>query len=222
MKVPWMRRAARVAALLLTLGPPRVAAEDLDRETVARRLQGWLDGTRELTCRFEQRLLSGALGTGPLESGTVYLLRPGRMRWEYVEPEAKTALLEGDRTVIYLPEDRQLIRGRLPREGCSIHRLLAGTGRIEDLFSAFLVATPRAGGQGAYRLRLVPKEATEGFEEVTLVLRPPAFAIEEAQVLDAAGNRIVYRFSHLRRNRGLPDTVFHLERPPGTEIVESQ
>jgi outer membrane lipoprotein-sorting protein len=57
-------------------------------------------------------------------------------------------------------------------------------------------------------------------EELVLTLRPPQFAIEEVEVLDRAGNRMRYRFSDLRRNRGVEAALFDFEPPPGTEIIE--
>ena len=49
----------------------------------------------------------------------------------------------------------------------------------------------------------------------------PQFAVESAEVLDAAGNRVFYRFFRIRRNRGLSDDLFRFEPEPGTEISGS-
>jgi outer membrane lipoprotein carrier protein len=210
-------RTAALLVLLCAWGTAGAAAP-LSRDEVVGGLQAWLDGTRQLEARFEQELLSGALGAGLLESGSLYLERPGRMRWEYVDPESKTALIEGERMRLYVAEDEQMFVSTLPEDGELLPRLLAGSGRIVELFDADLVQEP--GRSKVYRLRLVPRERSESFEEVELTLEAPRFAIDRAVVLDAAGNRVEYRFSRLRRNRGLPDDVFEFEPPPGTEIVD--
>ena len=101
-------------------------------------------------------------------------------------------------------------------------RLLAGRDRIEALFTATLVATPSTGGQGSYRVRLVPKAVRGALTEVTLTLRPPAFSIEGAELLDETGNRTSYTFSNMRRNRGLPEGLFAFEPPAGTEVVDER
>jgi outer membrane lipoprotein carrier protein len=198
-----------------------VAAGELDAAQVVGEIQRWLDDTRTLECRFEQTLLSGALGSGMSESGRLYLNRPGRMRWEYTKPESKIALVNGDQGMLYLPEESQLIRGGEGWNDSLVPVLLSGRGRLSDLFEATLVATPSGGGKGAYRVRLAPIGQEEGFEEVTLTVEPPAFALQEAEVLDQAGNRLHYRFRGLRRNRAIDPSLFHLEPPPGTEIVDS-
>jgi outer membrane lipoprotein carrier protein len=205
--------AALAAALAAT---PPVA----DRDRTVAGLQAWLDGTARLEATFRQSLISGALGTTTAETGRLYLERPGHLRWDYLDPERKTALLVGDRTTLYLEEDRQMIRGRLDRSGSLFPRLLAGRDRVEQEFDARLVATPETGGAGTYRLRLVPRGETEGLSQVTLVLHPKTFAIEGAEILDEAGNRTTYALGSVRRNGRLPDGIFAFEPPPGTEIVD--
>jgi outer membrane lipoprotein carrier protein len=194
------------------------ASRELDAAGVAQRLQTWLDGTSDLEASFEQTLASGALGVGLAESGRLYLWRPGRMRWDYLEPERKIALVDGESTWLYLEEDSQLWEGRL-EDDALLATLLAGARPLETVFESALLATPRRGGRGAYRLQLVPRSDEESFQHVVLTLRPPEFAIEAADVLDAAGNLMQYRFADLRRNAGLSKTVFHFEPPPGTELV---
>jgi len=207
-----LRAAAAVAALLtaLSAGPGR--AEELDGPAVLARVQGWLDGTRTLEGRFSQSLISGAFGSGMEDSGRLYIERPGRMRWDYAEPEPKVALVDGRKTWLYLEEDRVLQLGSLDEQDDLLPMLLAGEGRLSELFQPSLVE-----GE-PFRLRLVPASGSDALEEIVLTVRPPHFAIEVAEVLDGAGNRMLYRFSKLRRNRGLPEGVFEFVPPPGTEI----
>jgi outer membrane lipoprotein carrier protein len=206
-----------VAALVLLAGD--AVAE---KTAVIAGLQSWLDGTSTLEMRFRQSLVSGALGTTASESGRMYLDRPGKLRWDYLDPEKKIALLLGDRTALYLEDERVMSRGRLTEEQGLFPRLLAGRDRLEALFAATLVATPSTGGHGVYRVRLVPKGERGALAEVTLTLRPPAFSIEAAELLDESGNRTSYSFSNVRRNRGLPDGLFAFEPPPGTEVVDER
>ena len=181
-------------------------------------LQRWLDGTRDLEARFEQALVSSALGAGPREAGRIYLRRPGRMRWEYTTPEKKVALLVDDRTELYLSEERQLHRARLRPDDAPLAALLSGTEPIASVFVA--TSLPQVPGRAGFRLRLVPRRETSGVEEIVLDLDPETWAVLGAEVLDAAGNRMAYAFSGLRRNRGISDALFRFTPPQGTEIVE--
>jgi outer membrane lipoprotein carrier protein len=204
-----------IVAAALLVAPPAASASPDAASTLAG-LQRWLDGTRDLQGRFEQALVSGALGAGPRESGRLYLSRPGRMRWEYTAPERKIALLDGDATQLYLAAERQLHRARLRPDEAPLAALLAGSEPLATVFEA--AALPAAGGR--LRLRLTPRRETAGVEEIVLSLEPATFAVASAEVLDAAGNRMTYAFSDLRRNRGVADALFRFTPPRGTEIIE--
>ena len=205
--------AAAAPAAAASPAPPEVAA-------AVRTLQTWLDGTRTFEARFRQSLVSGALGATTSESGRMYLERPGKLRWDYLDPDRKIALLVGDRTELYLEDDRELTRGRLTAEQGLFPRLLAGRERVDQLFDAS-AAPGSSPERGAIRLRLTPKGAAGALSEVVLTVRRDDGAIEGAEVLDEAGNRTTYQLMGLKRNGKLPDGLFAFEPPPGTEIVES-
>lgn len=201
---------SRALIIICLAGSPLFAA-GTGSEDLVERFQSWLDGTQDLQGKFEQTMISGALGSGLVETGRLYIERPGRMRWDYLKPERKIALLDAGKTTLYLEAEQEIILGRLDEASDLLPELLAGEGRIAERFSASVA--------GANRLRLVPLGEEEQFEEVLLVLRPPEFAIEAAEVLDAAGNRMQYRFSALRRNKGLARGTFLFEPPAGTSVL---
>jgi outer membrane lipoprotein carrier protein len=211
-------RRVLVAALTVTILASAVSGGAAPGSTrVLAGLQAWLDGTRDLECRFEQTLQSGALGAGVREIGRLWVKRPGRMRWEYTRPDPKVAVLNGDTAALYLPEDRQIIRGDEAWSSSPLLVLRSGEGRVADVFEVEELDAAEA--DGPWRLRLTPREEGQGFVEVTVTVTSPAYAIAEAEVLDEAGNRMHYRFRSVRRNRGVGDDRFVLEPPPGTEIL---
>lgn len=217
-------RLAAVAAWIAIGGqvagaaePGRVPVPTVSAASTMARLQAWLDGTRDLEARFQQTLLSGALGTGVVESGSLFLLRPGRLRWDYSRPERKVAIIHGDLTRLYLEQDRQLWEGRLDAMGRMLPALLAGTEPLSALFVPEAVE-PVEAGQGRMRLRLLPADPGDFFEVVIVEIEADA-SIVGAEVLDGSGNRMAYRFSGIRRNRGLSARVFDFEPPRGTERI---
>lgn len=182
-------------------------------------LEHWLDQTRDLEGSFRQSLVSGAFGEGLEERGRLFVKRPGRMRWEYRDPERKTAIVDGERTWLYVEEERELTLGLLEQHGRLLPSLLAGARPLSELFEATLLEGSPDGAEGIYRLELRPRSGAEEFERVVVALRKSDFAVLEAEVHDAAGNRMLYRFSNLRRNRGLPDALFRFDPPEGTAVV---
>jgi outer membrane lipoprotein carrier protein len=200
--------------LILLAGPISGA----DADTLLQGVQAWLDDTRDLEGRFHQSLASGALGEGLEETGKLYVARPGRMRWEYLSPERKVALLDDDRTWLYVEDDEELTLGRLDPEAELLPALFTGTRRLDQEFRAEVPQNP-ASRRGERLLRLVPEGTDEGLEEVVLTLGRRGYEIRAAEVLDAAGNRMKYRFSEFKRNVGLPEQLFEFSPPPGTLVV---
>jgi outer membrane lipoprotein carrier protein len=211
----WLTAAAAVVTVGVGLC---TAATVLDATALVGGLQNWLGATQQMEGRFEQTMTSGALGAGIEEAGRFYLRRPGRMRWDYLEPERKIALIDGNSTRLYLEQDRQLWESEL-EDGSLLSMLLADVEPLESVFESGVLSAPEKGGQGAYRLRLVPRVDVASFREIVVTLRPPEFAIEALEVLDAGGNRMLYRFFDLRRDRPRAVSFFHFEPPPGTEVV---
>src|SRR4029453_15693544 len=95
------------------LPPPAVApTAETDAplaQSLVRRLEERQARAQDMTARFVQSYRSGILGRGVVERGVVRLKRPGRMLWEYKDPEKKTFLSDGKSYYFYVPADRQVI-----------------------------------------------------------------------------------------------------------------
>ena len=121
------------------------------------------NGVNDLTASFVQTYRSGVLGREVVEHGTLAIKRPGRMRWEYKEPEKKTFVSDGKTFYFYVPADKQVIvqraGGRARPPGPPPGR--AGHPREFQVSS-------RDGPAGRERLRLVPRKADPEVERVFL------------------------------------------------------
>ena len=67
-------------------------------------------------------------------------------------------------------------------------------------------------------MELVPIRAEETFEEISLLVGR-RYQLHAVDVLDASGNRILYRFSDLQRNGEIPEAIFQFQPPAGTEFL---
>ena len=193
------------------------AAPSRDPGEVVRRVQAWIDGTRTLRCKFVQSLRSGALGEGVTESGRLQIARPGRVRWDYEGREAKVAIYDNGATLLYLPDDHEMVRGSISDETSWLPDLLSGRARIDALFDASL-----DGGSSSdeVRLKLSAKRSGAAIDTLVLLLAPDSYEVRGAEVRDAAGNASSYRFSSMRRNVALDAQTWRFQPPPGTRIVD--
>ena len=89
----------RVALSSAAVSPPPVALTPMDMDDL-RRITAYLNGIHTMTARFRQSSSSGGTATGSL-----WMARPGRMRFEYDPPSP--VLLISDRFYVYYV-DKQL------------------------------------------------------------------------------------------------------------------
>ena len=206
-------RAAFTASLLLAA---QVSGSD---ETLARNLVRTLEQhhaqTTDLVARFSQSYRSGLLGREITERGVVQIKPPGRMRWEYKDPEDKLFVTDGRTFYFYVPADKQVIVSEQDVKHSLAARLLSGTGGILDEFTA-TVEEPEE--QGVLRLKLVPRQPQADVERATVDLEPRG-RIRAILLEDVQGNRTRFRFDDVRENTGLADRLFRFELPKGVEVI---
>lgn len=196
------------ALLLAPAATPNAA------ESMARRLEERQRGVQDMKGRFVQSYRSGILGREIVERGTLAIKRPGRMRWEYRDPEPKTFVSDGKTFYFYVPADKQVVvRDQADNHGVTADLL---SGHL-DILAQFDVGieTPAPGRE---RLRLVPKKP-DGEIERLYVEADATGRIQAIEILDAQGNRSRFEFQDMKENVGLPDSLFHFQIPRGVEVV---
>jgi outer membrane lipoprotein carrier protein len=206
-----VRHLALGAALLAVLPPPSPAQSGaLD---LARRVEARHRHLVDMTARFVQRYRSGLIGQEIVERGTLSLKQPGRMLWEYRDPERKTFVSDGSTCWFYVPADRQVVvRQPGGDKGVALELL---SGRL-DLLAQFEPGLETSAGKE--RLRLIPRKADPDISAIYLDVEPDG-RIRGIEILDTQENRSQFRFENVRENVGLPDSLFHFETPPGVEVV---
>jgi len=205
-----------LAALEITvalLGSAQALPPD-PAESLARRLDERQRTVGDLTARFVQTYRSGIMGREVVERGVVSIKRPGRMLWEYHDPEKKTFLADGQKFYFYVPADRQVVIQEQAGERSIPALLLSGRSRI---LSEFHVAAESAPA-GLSRLRLTPRQADPEIAKVVLDVDAKD-RIRAIQVLDTQGNQSRFQFDDIRENVGLPDRLFRFQIPRGVEVV---
>lgn len=207
-----MSPIAPAAALLALLPLPLPAARGA--EELARKVEARQRRLVDMTARFVQRYRSGLLGQEIVERGTLELKQPGRMRWEYRDPERKTFVSDGATCWFYVPADRQVIvRDRTGERGVALELL---SGRM-DLLAQFEVGLEQD-AEGRTRLRLRPRQPDPDLDTLFLDVEPDG-RIRGIEIVDTQANRSQFSFDHVRENVGLPDSRFHFEVPSGVEVV---
>jgi len=214
-----MRNALLPIALAgLVSGPPTASATDPDADlarSLVRRIEERHARASDLVARFTQSYRSGMLGREIVERGVVSIKRPGRMRWEYKDPEAKLFISDGRTFYFYVPADRQVVVSEQDAERSLAGRLLSGRGGLLDEFDASLDEPLE---EGVLRVKLVPRREQPDVDRAFVDVEPSG-RIRSILLLDVQGNRTRFRFESVRENVGLADKLFRFDVPAGVEVV---
>lgn len=195
--------------------PPAGAQADAVGE--ARRVEEALNGVRGLIATFSQTVESPGLPRPQIEKGTMYLLRPGRMRFQYDVPKGKLAIADGRKTYLYLPEERQVLIAPLdPRSPASGVSILMQ--RI-DLVSTFAVSWGPGPERGPRPLMLSPRAPQPEYEYLLLTTGPDRL-VRSLTIVEPLGSRVTYRLDRVRQVDALDDELFEFSPPAGIEVQE--
>ena len=187
------------------------------RETVVARLQARYDETDGFRADFVQEVTSATLGQTLRSRGQVFFKKPGRMRWEFTEPQ-QLLIADGSALWLYQPSERQVVKTPFQHAFNSQTPIsfLTGVGRLEEDFSVL----PQGETSSVYQLRLTPKQAAEAIGLLDIEVSKETFDILQALITDPLGNTTRVSFTNIKRETALGDDLFRFELPPGTDLVE--
>ena len=217
--------------LLLT---PALAAGDEANETalkevreVVKQLQARYEKTKDLQADFTQKTRIEGFDQPIRSSGKVYLKKPGRLRWNYIDPSVEDIFVNQDDVKVYVPEHRQVLVGKLTQMAASKAplELLLGAAKLEASFD--IEPTPGKGrGVGGIRLlTLLPKsqegETGRSLQRIELEVFPKTYFIRTVTLYEMSGNVASFEFSSLQSNVGLGDSLFDLKLPADVEVMKA-
>lgn len=214
-----MRKIAFAALLTLLLVPAALGADDVQR--LADHVDRRYNHITTLTADFTE-IYKGA-GIQRTESGTLWLKKPGRMRWDYREPQEKLFVTDGKKAYFYVPGERQAREAPIKNldDLRSPLRYLLGKTKLEKEFSGLSVANVPPLEPGNTVLQGVPRSMADRLSRVLLEVGPEGrlFRIV-AEELD--GSSTEFRFRNQRENVAIPDARFLFHPPPGVETIQAE
>lgn len=163
-------------------------------------------------------------GVERVESGTLWLKKPRKMRWEYRSPKEKLFISDGEQVWFYLPAERQLRKTPLRKldDMRSPLAFLLGKTKLENELQGLSKVVDQAPlTAGNMLLRGVPRAMVSQVSEVQLEITP-SDQIVRILLVDVDGATTEFRFAGWKENLELSDKWFHFSPPPGVEMVEGE
>jgi outer membrane lipoprotein carrier protein len=161
-------------------------------------------------------------GISRTESGTLWLKKPGRMRWEYHVPREKLFLIDSQNAYFYVTGDPQAKRTPVKNldDIRSPLRYLLGKTKLEKELDALSQAPDLTPVQpGDFVLRGVPKTLKDRVSEVVLEISA-AHQIRRILIHGVDGTTTDFRFSQIEENVPVQDSLFRFVPPPGVQVFE--
>jgi outer membrane lipoprotein carrier protein len=186
---------------------------------VAARLQMKYRSVKSMKVDFHQ--LYEANGIQQEESGVLYILKPGRMRWEYIAPEKKLFLVDGKNSYFYVPADHQVSTRKLTKEDIryTAFGFLLDQSSIDRDFQIDMVPAEGLIPKNHKVMRLTPKQPMENIEYLLLGLQPETLEVSTILVQEPTGARNNFSFTHMVENPPLQENLFEFKVPKGVEVI---
>lgn len=218
-----MQSRANLLILWIALLPALpISARAVDVRATAARVDARYNHLRSLEAEFTETY-RGA-GMDRTESGTLWLKKPGKMRWEYRSPKEKLFVSDGKNAWFYVPGDRQVRKGsarKLEDVRSPLAFMLGKTKLEKELRGLSLAPDIEPAFAGDLVLRGVPTALADQFSEIVLEVTPDNRIVRLImEGVDGASTE--YRFTNEKQDVAIRDSLFGFEPPPGTEVVEGE
>jgi outer membrane lipoprotein carrier protein len=204
---------------------PAFGAEDV--RDVVKKLQARYEQTRDLSADFKQTTKIEGFATPILSSGRMYIKKPGRLRWDYADPNVEEIYVNQNDVKMYVPEHKQVLIGKLTQMAASQAplQLLQGAAKLEEQYTLDLGRAGDRGEGGLPLLSLLPKpdgnEAVRTVVRIVLEVQPKTYFIKRVSIHEVSGNVSTFEFANLKPNSGLKPDLFEFVVPPGVEVVKA-
>ena len=211
-----------VIVVSVMMGACTIAGRAQNVKALAEAVDAHYNHLRTLQAEFTE-LYRGS-GMERTESGTLWLKKPGKMRWEYRSPKEKLFVSDGKDAWFYVPDDRQARKESAKKldDVRSPLAFLLGKSRLEKELKGLSLAPDVPPLQpGNVVLRGVPEALSDRVTEIVLELTPD-HRIARIVVQDVDGASTEYQFADQKEDGAVEDSRFAFRPPAGTEVAEGE
>jgi outer membrane lipoprotein carrier protein len=192
-----------------------------DARQAAAKIDARYNGMKFLRANFTEIYSGGGIRRS--ESGTLWIKKPAKMRWEYRSPQKKIFVTDGTTAWFYVPGERQARRTTVKKldDLRSPLRYLLGHTKLEKELRGLSLATdiqPETAGDVV--LRGVPVGMEERISQVLLESDGQGW-LRRIVMEELDGSRTEFRLEEQRENVAADGAEFTFVPPPGVEVLQS-
>ena len=213
--------AKSLALTILTLVALAAPAAAQSIDTIVADIEAAYGRLNDLTAEFSQSAFNKSLNQTIRASGTVFVKKGGKLRWEYRDPTPQEIVSDGKTLWVYTPTLSQVNTGPAPEALAGpAGSFLAGLGKVREHFEVrFLNPAQPRDTDGNWALDLKPKQPLPTMSRLVLAVDPREFLARKAIVYDQFENTVTMQFTKVAANQGLADKLFSFVPPKGVATV---
>ena len=152
-------------------------------------------------------------------SGKLYVQYPGKMRWEYMEPESQLIVTDGTQLWMYRPEDNQVMVG----QASTFFSEGKGAGFLSDirlLRKDFDISLEDIRFGDYYNLKLVPLEKNWDIAYVHLLVSRATFHIAQVFTYNAYDDVTRIELVDPQFNESFDNAFFTFKIPQAVDVLQ--
>lgn len=188
---------------------------------IAKRVDEHYNRLQSLKAGFNEQY--EGLGMKRSESGTMFLRKPGRMRWDYQSTPGKLFVLDGKYAWFYAPGDSQVQRigaNQLDDLRSPLRFLLGHTKIESELEGLKIEMYEQVSRAEQYVLTGVPKGQQKRISKLSLSVSGDG-VIRRIEIDEVDGAKTSFTFTNEEPNAKIPESLFHFAPPAGVPVVDA-
>ena len=193
----------------------------VDLHRLAESVDKHYNSLNSLETQFSEQYQGG--GMSRVESGTMWIKKPGKMLWQYSTPRPKVFVTDGKTAWFYVPGEKQARRAAVKKldDLRSPLRYLLGRSKLDKEFNALSLAPDqRPISDGGIVLRGIPRGMEDRVSMVLLEVTPEN-RLSRIYIEELDGSQTDFRFKEQKENVPVADSRFSFKPPAGVEVMEA-
>jgi len=189
-----------VASSIPLLAAPTAvaAASSLTAADAVDKVQTFYAGIKQVTASFRQAVTNDTFGSTKTSDGTVWIMKPGKMRWDYLEKrkdkvEVKKSFISNGKYLYVVEHDNKQVMKK---------------GDLKAEFTSELDKSGKYGGKDEIVVKLTPKQPSAQYKNLILVVSPADYHVAQSIIIDSSNNVNHFRFFSPDFEKPIKDTWF--------------
>lgn len=192
------------------------AAVSAEAERVITELQKRYESIDSLEAAFTQEVVSKHTKSAERYEGTVYLKKPGKMKWVFAKPTRDVIASNGKTMWIYQSDLNQVFETEVGKASSNLAiDFLSGLGSVKKDFEL-----TKAEDKGpAFSLRLVPRSPQPNMMRLTIEVDKETWFAVRAIIEDSFANTTRLTFRDIKTGDPKKDSFFEYTPPKGAKVL---